>query len=314
VAAKTKAPASRKHDRVKLQQRVLSWFDEHRRSFPWRETRDPYRTFIAEVMLQQTQTGRVGPAYGQFLDRFPTLTSLAHAPAMEVIRAWRGLGYNRRAVELQKAAQAVEHDFGGVFPHEAKVLRRLPGLGEYSAAAIACFAFGAEIPVVDTNVRRTLSRVEFGRDPDEVAASDVHAAASSWLPAGEAYRWNQALMDIGAMVCRPEHPLCPKCPLKADCRYYAKGLWKKPRAPVRSGEPFKGSRREKRGGIVDHLREAAEEGITLASLAKVLHPDGGDHELGWLVELLGGLERDGLVEMTAGAKKGSPRGLVRLPR
>ncbi|HVL91024.1 MAG TPA: A/G-specific adenine glycosylase, partial [Actinomycetota bacterium] len=184
------------------QKRVLEWYDEHHRSFPWRETRDPYRTMVAEVMLQQTQTGRVAPIYDRFLHRFPTLSRLAHAPSMEVIQAWRGLGYNRRAVDLHRAAQAIEHDHAGVFPHEPAELRRLPGLGEYTAHAIACFAFDADVPVVDTNVRRVLSRVALGKNAAEVEPSRSSALAAEWLPRGEAYRWNQALMDVGAMICR----------------------------------------------------------------------------------------------------------------
>src|SRR5688572_5009913 len=146
------------------QGRVLAWFDGQGRHLPWRETRDPYRTLVAEVMLQQTQTGRVAPSYEVFLQRFPTLERLAYAPAMDVIQAWRGLGYNRRAVGLQRTAQAIAREHGGIFPREPAELRRLPGLGDYTASAIACFAFDAQVPVVDTNVRRVLARAALGKD------------------------------------------------------------------------------------------------------------------------------------------------------
>jgi adenine-specific DNA glycosylase len=126
-------PDGKQPDLPKVYDRVLKWFDEHGRSFPWREHRDPYQTLVAEVMLQQTQTGRVAPAYGTFLAKFPDVRTLAHAPAMEVIQAWRGLGYNRRAVDLQRSAQVIEHEQGGVIPSDPKALRALPGVGEYSA-------------------------------------------------------------------------------------------------------------------------------------------------------------------------------------
>ncbi|HEV2686744.1 MAG TPA: A/G-specific adenine glycosylase [Actinomycetota bacterium] len=307
----TKPRAKSGPDLPKIQQRVLSWFDAHGRSFPWREHRDPYQTLVAEVMLQQTQTGRVAPAYTAFLSKFPTMSSLAHAPAMEVIQAWKGLGYNRRAVDLQRSAQAIEHEHGGVVPSDPKTLRALPGIGEYSATAVACFAYDRQVPVVDVNVRRVLSRTV--RGSNEVSLEETRKVAAEWLAPGEAYRWNQALMDVGAMVCRIESPLCTQCPLRAACLFRAQGKNKikaDPRPPKQSR--FEGSSRQKRGGIIDHLRLAAEEGVSMSALGKAIHPDGGP-DLIWLVELLEGLERDGLVEMTPSARRGSGRGVVRLP-
>jgi len=313
---RTKAPKkpradAKQPDLQKIHDRVLAWFAEHGRSFPWREHRDPYQTMVAEVMLQQTQTGRVAPAYQAFLARFPTLSSLAHASAMEVIQAWKGLGYNRRAVDLQRSAQAVEHEHGGVVPSDPKVLRALPGIGEYSASAVSCFAYDRQVPVVDVNVRRVLSRAVAGTD--ELPLDETRRVAAQWLANGDAYRWNQALMDIGAMVCRIDAPLCTQCPMKLSCRYRAQGKNKakrEPRPPKQSR--FEGSSRQKRGGIVDHLRRAAEDGVSMAALGRAIHPHGGP-DLTWLVELLEGLESDGLVEMTPAARRGSARGLVRLP-
>lgn len=304
--AKAKQP-----DLSKIHARVLAWFAKHGRSFPWREHRDPYQTLVAEVMLQQTQTGRVAPAYEAFLTKFPTTSSLAHAPAMEVIQGWKGLGYNRRAVDLQRTAQAIEHQHGGEVPQDPKALRALPGIGEYSASAVACFAYDAQVPVVDVNVRRVLSRA--ARGVDELSLDETRNVAAQWLARGEAYRWNQALMDIGAMVCRIDAPLCAQCPLKLSCAYRAQGknkMKREPRAPKQSR--FEGSSRQKRGGIVDHLRKAAEDGVSMSALGRAIHPDGGP-DLTWLVELLEGLERDGLVEMTPSARRGSARGIVRLP-
>jgi A/G-specific adenine glycosylase len=312
VRSKAAKPrAGTKPDLSKVHDRVLKWFDEHGRSFPWREHRDPYQTLVAEVMLQQTQTGRVAPAYGTFLAKFPDVRTLAHAPAMEVIQAWRGLGYNRRAVDLQRSAQVIEHAQGGMVPSDPKALRALPGVGEYSASAVACFAYDRQVPVVDVNVRRVLSRA--ARASDELPLDETRRVAAAWLAPGEAYRWNQALMDVGAMICRIDTPLCSQCPLKLTCAYRAQGKNKGPR-PLRASKqtPFEGSSRQKRGGIIDHLRDTAGEGVSLAALAKVIHPD-GDRDLAWLVELLEGLARSGLVEMTPGARRGSARGIVRLP-
>lgn len=310
---KTGTPTTRART-AKAQARVLAWFDEHGRSFPWRETRDPYRTMIAEVMLQQTQTGRVAPTYEAFLQRFPSLDRLAHAPAMDVIQAWRGLGYNRRAVDLHRAAQTLVAEHGGIYPSSVAALRRLPGLGEYTSSAIACFAFDAQVPVVDTNVRRVLSRAVGGKDGAELDTATVNGFAAEWLPAGEAYRWNQALMDIGAMVCRSSKPLCAKCPLRSSCAYYAKGKHRSPAArPARASEPYEGSRRQARGTIVDHLRRAARKGITVGELAKRMDPDGNGADAPRLVEILAKLESEGLAELSVGARKGSSRGIVRLP-
>lgn len=307
IVPKTRTPAAR----AKVQEKILTWFEAHGRSLPWRETRDPYRTLVAEVMLQQTGTGRVAPTYGAFLARFPTLERLAHAPAMEVIQAWRGLGYNRRAVELHRAAQTLVRDHGGVFPSEPSALRRLPGLGEYTASAIACFAFDRQVPVIDTNVRRVLSRSSLGKDPDEVPNDRIATLAVEWLPVGDAYRWNQALMDVGAAMCRATTPLCEKCPLRPSCAYAAKGRHRRPavRKP-KSQEKFEGSRRQARGNVVDHLRRAARKGITVRDLTKQMG-DGGDARR--LIEILTALEKEGLAELTPAARKGSARGLVRLP-
>lgn len=300
-------------DVARTQQKILTWFDAHGRSFPWRQHRDPYKTLVAEVMLQQTQTGRVAPSYSSFVERFPTVESLARAPAMDVIAAWRGLGYNRRAVDLQRAARAIVHDHGGDVPADVRTLRALPGVGEYSASAVACFAFDEQVPVIDVNVRRVLARATLGTH--DAPKEKVAQTASRWLPHGDAYRWNQALMDIGAMFCRSTTPLCSKCPLRSACAYVAKGRHlARPAAPPKERERFEGSRRQKRGNIVDHLRDAASAGITLGALARALHPDQPPADLSWLVELLQGLERDGLVTMSASAHRGSPRGTVRLPR
>lgn len=299
--------------RAAAQRRVLRWFASHGRAFPWRAHRDPYATLVAEVMLQQTPTGRVAEVYPAFLSRFPSAERLAHAPAIDVIRAWHGLGYNRRAVDLQRAAQAVVH--AGEFPSSVRALRALPGVAEYTASAVACFAFDAQVPVIDVNVRRVLARAVRGCEADGVRIADLRSTARAWLPAGEAYAWNQALMDVGALVCRTAQAQCAKCPLRDACVYHARGLDRRARvaAARTAAEPFNGSSRQKRGGVVEVLREAAAGGLTLARIARAVNHDGNGRDLSWLVELLEGLEKDGLIVLSPAARRASPRGIVKLP-
>ena len=214
-----------------LRAAVLRWFDASARSMPWRGVTDPYAILVAEVMLQQTQVDRVRPAYLAFLDRFPTLQSLADAPRAQVIRAWAGLGYNRRAVNLQRAAQAAVTRFGGRLPDDPASLRSLPGVGEYTTAAVACFAHNAQVPVVDTNVRRVLGRFFFGQDWARQSDRDLRALAEAALPAGMAWRWNQALMDLGATLCPARAPKCSACPLESQCQaaaHFKSGVAERP--------------------------------------------------------------------------------------
>ena len=288
-----------------MEGRLLAWYAASGRDLPWRRTRDPYAILVSEVMAQQTQMERVLPRWVAWLERWPTVEALAAAPAADVIREWQGLGYNRRAVALHRAAQ---HVAAHGWPED---LTELPGVGRYTADAVSCFAFGRPVLPVDVNVRRVLSRAVAGED--ELPLDETKRVAADWLAHGEAYRWNQALMDVGAMVCRIDAPLCTQCPLKLSCLYRAQGknkLKREPRPPKQSR--FEGSSRQKRGGIVDHLRKAAEDGVSMSALGKAIHPDGGP-DLTWLVELLEGLESDGLVEMTPSARRGSGRGIVRLP-
>src|SRR5579864_5846323 len=220
---------------------VLDWYAVQGRDLPWRRTRDPYAILVAEIMLQQTQVERVLPKWHAWLERFPTLTDLAAAPRAEAIRAWQGLGYNLRAVRLHAIAVQATAEFGGSLPRRTDELMRLKGIGRYTAGAVACFAYEQPVAMVDTNIRRVLSRV-FGLEP-----SAVEARADSLVPAEAAYAWNQALMDLGATLCRAERPLCLVCPLLGECGGPAP-------MPKRSQGRFKGSRRYLRGRIVDVLR------------------------------------------------------------
>jgi A/G-specific adenine glycosylase len=257
--------------------RLLEWYAANARDLPWRRTRDPYAILVAEVMLQQTQVDRVIPKWLAWLERFPTLLDLARASRADAIRAWQGLGYNLRAVRLHAIASQVAADYGGELPREVGALLRLKGIGRYTAGAVACFAYEQPVAMVDTNVRRVLSRV-FGWPP-----SAVDALADSVVPRSAAYAWNQALMDLGATLCRSRQPLCLVCPLVADCGG--------PRAPVSATRTaagqFNGSRRYHRGRIIQRLRELpAGDSLLLSDL--------GDRR-----EVVLRLAADGLVSVDA---------------
>ncbi len=189
---------------------ILAWYAVVRRDLPWRRTRDPYRILVSEVMLQQTQVARVVPYYEAFLDRFPDAATLAAAPSADVLRLWSGLGYNRRALALQRAAAVVAREG---WPDDAAGLLALPGVGPYTAAAVASFAFDEQVAAVDTNVRRVIERL----DRRVRSAASLARRAAAVLPAGRAGEWNQALMELGATVCAARTPDCSACPA-ASCR------------------------------------------------------------------------------------------------
>ncbi|HEY0387739.1 MAG TPA: A/G-specific adenine glycosylase [Gaiellales bacterium] len=215
-----------------VQDAVLAWYGQNRRDLPWRHTRDPYAILVSEVMLQQTHVSRVVPRYLDWLRRWPTAAALADASPAEVICAWAGLGYNRRAVNLHRCAQAVVR-LGG-FPRDPSDLRRLPGIGPYTAAAVACFAFGAQVAAPDVNARRVLSR----------ALGDPDASP----PPGRAYGWNQALFDLGSTVCIARRPRCGLCPLRDGCPSAGMTF-----APLRRQSRFEGSFRQRRSRVLRRL-------------------------------------------------------------
>lgn len=199
-----------------LQSGLLAWYDANRRDLPWRQTRDPYHILLSEMMLQQTQVPRVLPRYLAWLQRFPTLEALAAAPTADVLREWSGLGYNSRAVRLQAVARHVVAEHGGVMPRDVATLLALPGIGDYTARAVACFAYEQDVPVLDTNVKRVLHRVLVGPDAPKSLLNDrqLWALAEQAVPAGRGYDWNQALMDFGSSVCTARKPACLLCPLR----------------------------------------------------------------------------------------------------
>jgi A/G-specific adenine glycosylase len=279
---------------------LLGWWDANARDLPWRHTRDPYRILVSEVMLQQTQVDRVIPYYHRWLDAFPDVHALAAAPTAEVIRLWKGLGYNRRAVNLQRAAQAVV-ERGGDFPDTVDELLVLPGIGPYTAGAIACFAFERDVPFIDTNMRRVLHRVFVGSDVPERRATDreIVAIATEALPAGDGWRWNQALIEFGALQCTARTPACVICPAQGFCaaRPTIQSDILAAAADRRGngkGVPFEQTNRYFRGRIIDALREHRDAPLPIEALGTIVKPDFADEDLPWLTGLVVALERDGL--------------------
>ena len=284
---------------ARIRDGLFAWFQEHARDLPWRRTRDPYAILVSEVMLQQTQVDRVLPYYTRFLERFPTVEDLANAATSDVIRIWSGLGYNRRAVNLQRAARAVVDEFGGSFPDDPADLKKLPGIGAYTAGAIAAFAHERDVAFLDTNMRRVVSRVIFGSE--SARESDAIEAASALVPPGHGWTWNQALIEFGALQCTARRPACIICPLRDDCAAYPTmqvALQRKSSRTLQAkSEPFESTSRFYRGRIVEALRALpADEatGIPLAELGPRVREGFTSDDLPWLRDLIDGLERDGL--------------------
>jgi A/G-specific adenine glycosylase len=287
---------------AEVQSRLLAWWSAGHRDLPWRRTRDPYAILVSEVMLQQTQVARVVPKFNEFMQRFPSLADLAAAPVSEVIRAWSGLGYNRRAVNLHRLARVVVAEHGGRLPSGVAELRALPGVGSYTARAVAALAFGVAVAPVDTNVRRVLTRVFDGSDTHRPAAG-VQALADAVLVVERPGDWNQSLMELGALVCLPT-PRCTACPLAAVCAGASPShAIRERRTPYRADgarprERFEHSARFYRGRIVEMLRsEPAGRSLTVDEVGARLRLDYGEADRAWLVDLLQGLVRDRLVRV-----------------
>ncbi len=206
-----------------LQRQLLAWYRRHARDLPWRRTRDPYRILVSEVMLQQTQVDRVVKFYRPFLRRYPTFAALAAASEPMVRESWDGLGYYARARNLHRTAQLVVGEHGGRLPDETTAIRRLPGIGRYTAGAVLSIAYGQDTAILDTNAARVLARV-FGV---RARGGKAHLYRRLWevaervTPAGRADLFNQAIMDVGATICRARNPECPRCPLRRDCAHRA---------------------------------------------------------------------------------------------
>jgi A/G-specific adenine glycosylase len=277
-----------------FQEAVLAWYAANGRRLAFRATDDPYAVLVSELMAQQTQAERAAAAWTAWIARFPTVESLAAAPVADVVRAWAGLGYNRRAVNLQRAARVIVECHGGRVPDTVEDLDALPGVGPYTARAVAAIAFGRPAGAVDTNVRRVLGRVAAG-DPSSLSAAELQGLADGAVPVGRAADWTHALMDVGALACRPRTPRCDACPARPWCRFAAGDRPAGATAPpvaARSSEPaFPETTRWLRGRIVARARDAAD-----GSWVSFEGPIGVHGQLE-VREAVAALAREGLLEV-----------------
>ena len=272
---------------------VLAWFDEAGRDLPWRTDPRPWRVMVSEFMLQQTPVARVLPMFEAWMERWPTPAALAAESPGEAIRAWGKLGYPRRALRLHASAVAIAERHGGDVPSDIDELRALPGVGDYTAAAIASFAFGQRHVVLDTNVRRLFARTVQGIEypADSITAAE-RAVAADLLPDHGADRWAAATMELGAVVCTAKSPRCSGCPIDDRCAWNVSG---RPAhaGPPRRGQAYAGTDRQVRGRLLDVLR-ASDAPVTKAALDAAW--DDADQRERCLMSLLA----DGLVHETRG--------------
>ena len=285
-----------------LHRRILDWYAGHARDLPWRATdASPWAVFVSEVMAQQTPIARVEPVWREWMRRWPTPAHLAADAPGEAVRAWGRLGYPRRALRLHEAAMAMVERHGGRVPSSVTELRELPGVGEYTAAAVASFAFGTPEPVLDTNVRRVLARLVEGEamaPPGPTRAQANRARAAMPADRAAANTWNVAVMELGALVCTARAPRCSHCPVVQWCAWAAAG---RPAylGPVRRGQAWTGTDRQARGALLAVLRESRAP-VSSRALARAWPPEAQRHRC------LDSLVSDGLVEPLA-------RGRYRLP-
>jgi A/G-specific adenine glycosylase len=273
---------------------ILDWYAKHGRDLPFRRSKDPYAVLVSEAMAQQTQAARAGEAWLRFLRRFPTVGALAAASPAEVLRAWQGLGYNRRAINLQRAARLIVERHDSRVPDDIDALVALPGVGPYTARAVAAIAFGRPVGAVDTNVRRVLGRIVAG-DVAMMSAGAMQVLADESVPRDRPADWTHALMDVGATVCRPRRPLCEACPASRWCSFARDD---RPRAemPVAgrsrgSSLAFASTSRWLRGRIIDRLRSAPDGGWT------PIEAPIGDHDDVAVSTALTTLAAEGLIEL-----------------
>jgi A/G-specific adenine glycosylase len=288
---------------------ILGWYRRLGRTLLFRRTTDPYRVLVLETMAQQTQIARAAERWADFVDRFPTFEALAAASSADVIGAWRGLGYNRRAVNLLRAARTVVSEHGGELPRDLVALQRLPGIGPYTARGVAATAFGLPVGAVDTNVRRVLGRLTTGNVATD--ARHVQALADALVAPEDPAHWTHALMDLGATVCLPAKPDCGSCPVRTWCRYANDPASPGPSVaasrPHRPAPPFTTTTRWLRGRILDRLRDGDDDPGWVALGEPI-----GSHPIASVEAALAAMARDGLVELRSGS---AGSGLeARLPR
>jgi A/G-specific adenine glycosylase len=286
-----------------IRRALLRWHRRQAQPAPWRESRDPYHTLVAAVMAQQTQMSRVLPKFAEFIESFPTIEALAGASPGRVLRVWAPLGYNMRALRLQRAAQHIVEDGG--FPRTAEQLEAIEGIGPFTAAIVASFAFAEPVPAIDTNVQRIVERLA------APANGDVASIAATLVSRRAPGRWNQAMMDLGALVCTSREPKCDACPVARWCRSRGKLARRTTRAAEQrgtypAGTPFRHSRRYYRGRIVEALR-SLPEGKTIATDAlRAQIGESGRIDRESFNELIAALERDGLLRVTRAGRARLP--------
>ena len=283
---------------------ILNWYASHARDLPWRRPdAGPWAVLVSEIMLQQTPVSRVLPAYAAWLERWPTPAALAAAPSADAVRQWGRLGYPRRALRLHAAARAITERHAGAVPDSLGALRALPGVGSYTAAAVASFAFGQRHAVLDTNVRRVLARLVRGdlRPPPSPTAMEVRLA-ESLLPAepGLAPRWSVAMMELGALICIAERPRCADCPVVSECAWHRAGRPAgDPRQARRRSQDYEGTDRQCRGRLLAMLRDS--DGPVPAARLDAAWPDAGQR-----ARSLASLVADGLAEPLPGGSYALP--------
>ncbi|TQQ81918.1 A/G-specific adenine glycosylase [Halonotius roseus] len=283
-------------DLAGVRRRLIDWYEADHREHPWRETDDPYAILVSEIMSQQTQLDRVVDAWRDFLDRWPTVESLANAARGDVVSFWsdHSLGYNNRAKYLHEAAGQIVDDYGGEFPETPAELQELMGVGPYTANAVASFAFNNGDAVVDTNVKRVLYRAFDIPDDD----TEFERVAGELMPEGKSRVWNNAIMELGGVACG-KTPRCDVagCPWREWCHAYETGDFTAPDVPTQPS--FEGSRRQFRGRVIETLGEYDELGLDeLGPRIRVDYTPDGDHGREWLRGLLNDLSDDGLVDLT----------------
>ena len=269
------------------QQIVLDWFDQNRRELPWRNT-TPWGVMVSEFMLQQTPVNRVLPIWEKWLSKWPTPLDLSLAKRSELITEWGRLGYPRRALRLHESAQIIARDFDNQVPRSLEALRSLPGVGEYTAAAIAAFAFNEPTLVLDINIRRLFARVVDGVEFPTAAPSQLERRLRYELIPDDGAKWAAATMEFGALLCTSRNPNCDACPLASQCAWRSSGYPKSDL--VRKGQAWAGTDRQCRGTIVQALRESKK--LTKPALEKLWHdPSQVEKALKTLIA-------DGLIETT----------------
>lgn len=290
---------------------LVRWFSQEGRDLAWRSERDAWLILVSEVMSQQTQVERVVPAWERFIERFPDPEACASAGQAEVVRLWRGLGYPRRARDLHRASRLIVDVHAGRVPDSLDGLLGLPGVGPYTARAVLAFAHERDVGVLDTNVGRILARIS-GR---ALGATEAQTMADELVPPGQAWVWNQALLDLGADVCRKRQPTCGSCPIAFTCRWAGEGC-PEPDPALRSAavsrpqSRFEGSLRQVRGRVLATLETGSASASALSAV------DGGDG--GRLAAALGTLISDGLIEVVepgsaSDALRPEPAALPRSP-